>query len=224
LPHFILNPEVKLGDLLTSISVLVAAAALVTAWLRDRNVRRREYADRVRDAAARTIVALRRRRSLADRLFAEIEPCVTEADAKLVKTNDAIAVRDEFWQNLVATRAALLKELFEEELEDSYVALLGYNAAVQDLFLLALAELDELDQRAYLNLLGSTQQNILAFNGRKQPPQTAELGNLLRATLTDVERVSLAETEKVLNRAQEKLLRIVTAKDRQILQKRISLK
>jgi hypothetical protein len=223
LPDFILNPEVKLGDLLTSVSVLVAATALVTTWRRDRNVRRREYADRIRDAAARTIVALRRRRSLADRLFAAIEPRVTEADVKLVETRNAVAVRDAFWQHLVETRASLLKELFEEKLEDAYVALLGYNPAVQDLFLSALADLDELDERAYTNLLEMTQQDILAFDGRKEPPDTAELGNLLRMTLAVVERDSLTETEKVLNRTEEKLLRIVTAEDPEILRRRISL-
>lgn len=223
LPDFTLNPEVKLGDLLTSISVLVATAALVTTWLRDRIMRQREYSDRIRDATARTIVALRRRRSLANRLFDEIEPYVTEADTKLVAGTSPVAVRDEFWQKLVQTRAALLKELFEEKLEDAYVGLLGYDSAVQDLFLSALAALDELDQRAYVKLLVSTQQDILAFEDRQDPPQTAELGNLLRATLRRVQEESAEETERVVNECQNKLLRLVTASDRAILKRKISL-
>lgn len=220
---FTLNPEVKLGDLLTSLSLLVATGALVTTWLRDRNVRRREYADRIRDSAAHTIVALRRRRTLANRLFDAIEPRVTEADRKLVATYDVIAVRDEFWQRLVEVRAGLLRELFEERLEQAYVALLGYDASVQEVFLSALTALDDSDQRVYESLLQATQDDILAFLRPEEQPQTAELGNALRHTLGILFEETAAQTEAIVAVAEQQLLKLVNASDTELFRRKVKL-
>src|SRR5688572_28262867 len=96
------DPTVKLTDILTSVSVCVASAALVYAWLKDRRLRRKEYADRVRKAAADTTVALERWRKLARHLFDDVQPYVVDADSQFVKDGDVIKVRDDFWRNLHA--------------------------------------------------------------------------------------------------------------------------
>ena len=60
-----LNREIKLGDILTSVSLLIATLTLVTAWIKERKLRRKVYADTIRAAAAGTAVAIARRRELA---------------------------------------------------------------------------------------------------------------------------------------------------------------
>lgn len=91
---FVLVPEVKLGDLLTVASVLVGSLSLTYAILKDRSLRRREYADRIRKAAADTLVALDRWFEIASRYFRDAQPLLTEADMQLVATQDVTQARD----------------------------------------------------------------------------------------------------------------------------------
>jgi hypothetical protein len=58
------KPDVEVGNLLTAVSVLIAALTLARAWNSDRVVRRKEQADRVRNAAARTYAKLERGRDI----------------------------------------------------------------------------------------------------------------------------------------------------------------
>jgi hypothetical protein len=95
------NPEIKLSDLLTIGSVAVAAAALLGAWVKDRRLRKREYADKVRQASARALGALERWKEVSLSLFDQIQPLLTDADAMLVKEQDVVTTRDFLWRALV---------------------------------------------------------------------------------------------------------------------------
>ena len=50
-----LYPEIKITDLITSLSVLCAVCTLIYTWNKDRQLRSREYADKIRAAAALTL-------------------------------------------------------------------------------------------------------------------------------------------------------------------------
>src|SRR5271169_985382 len=131
-------PTIKFPDLLTAISVLVATSGFLYAWIKDRHLRRREYADRIRRAAAETVVALGRWRELALRLYDEIQPLITETDIKAVKnqTQDPylVDVRDFLWHGLTSARAISLKRILDEKIESAYLNLYGYEPHVQALY------------------------------------------------------------------------------------------
>jgi hypothetical protein len=219
---FKLNPDVKLGDLLTSVSVLLGALALMTTWVRDRSLRRKEYADRVRGAAVQTIAALRRRHVLACRLFDEVEPRITDADVKLVKTRNSTAVRDQFWQDIVVSRTLLLKEMFQENFEDAYVSLLAYDPTVQELSLTALDTLDKLDFYSYHQFKEQTQDAIMSYEWCEPPPESNELGNQLREILGNLQTQTSSQMQEIVNDRQQKLFRLANASDRQIIKRKIS--
>jgi hypothetical protein len=96
---FHIIPEVKISDLLTSISITVALIAFLYAWSKDRRIRSREEANVVRTAAANTLAKVDRSETLLLSLFDLIHPVITEADELIVKTQDAIACRDFFGED-----------------------------------------------------------------------------------------------------------------------------
>jgi hypothetical protein len=63
-----------IGTLLTAISILVSVTALLIAWTKDRTLRKKEYADRIRSAAGTVTARLERRKELFLHLFDTIQP------------------------------------------------------------------------------------------------------------------------------------------------------
>jgi uncharacterized protein (UPF0218 family) len=92
------NPELKIGDFLTALSVLVALGGFLYLWVKDRRLRRREYADRIRRAAAETVAGLDRWRQLALSLYDTIQPLITDSDVMVLRgsgePNNITDVRD----------------------------------------------------------------------------------------------------------------------------------
>ena len=54
------EPAINLGHIITAASVLIAALGFLWTWLKDRRLREREYAERVRRAATAALVGLER--------------------------------------------------------------------------------------------------------------------------------------------------------------------
>jgi ABC-type nickel/cobalt efflux system permease component RcnA len=77
----IFDQTVKLGDLLTAGSVAIAVATLVTGLYRNERLKQKEYADRIRQAAAATAIAIGRWVELAGSLYTRLQPLITDTDA-----------------------------------------------------------------------------------------------------------------------------------------------
>lgn len=107
---FVLIREIKVGDLLTAGSVALGTLTLLYALIKDRKLRRREYADRIRRSAAETLSAIERWREIATRHFHDAQPVLTDADVMLVKDQDVIATRDFLWRSGVS--GILCKRVF----------------------------------------------------------------------------------------------------------------
>ena len=121
------DPKIKLGDLLTSLSFALAVAGFLYTWTRDRQLRTKEYADRVRAAAALTLSKIDRCESLFLSLFNVLQPIITEADEALVKEKDLVRCRDLFWKQANSARLLVLNNFKDEEIELAYAPLLSFR-------------------------------------------------------------------------------------------------
>src|SRR5215471_13273566 len=88
----------KRSDMITSLSVVLAALGLLYTWTKDRNLRTKEYADRVRAAAAITLAKIDRCESLFLSFFQSLQPIITEADDFFVRERSPVKCRDMFWK------------------------------------------------------------------------------------------------------------------------------
>ncbi|MEA2602202.1 MAG: hypothetical protein QOF89_3194 [Acidobacteriota bacterium] len=218
------NGEVKLGDLLTSVSLLIASMALVTAWIKERQTRRREYADKIRAAAAKTAVAVARRRELALAFYSEIQPLLTDTDTTLFETQNPTKARDTLWRGLVELRAKAILRVLDERVEEAYVGLYGYDTRIQTIYQLAMQLLADVDQAAYLATRRETQDRLFEVAQSAQQPYTsATLGNPLRGIAAQVVAALAAQSEVIVRSFQDQMVRLVKASDTDIMEHRVAL-
>src|SRR5215831_16421217 len=97
---FRLERTVKIGDLLTSLSILISLAAVLVTWSRDATLRQRQQADEIRKAAATTLAKLERWQELSSAIFQESQPVFVTVSQNLGKNHDAASARDYLWREL----------------------------------------------------------------------------------------------------------------------------
>ena len=116
-PQMTIEQSIKVGDFLTAASVFIGVIGLVISSFRDRRLRRKDYADRIRVAAATTAVAIDRWAELASRLYDDIQALIIDTDVLLVQKEDIIETRDLLWRGLVEARAISSRRILDEKLD-----------------------------------------------------------------------------------------------------------
>jgi hypothetical protein len=176
----VVSTEVRLGEALTAASVLIALAALLLAHAKDRQLRRKEFADRVRNAAATTLAKLERLRDISLLKYREVGPLFVEASEQLAKAWDVASARDHLWRQLAATQAAMSERVLKEDIETAYVGLYPYDVTVYERFGETIAQIRRIDESAWTRFMDAIQDSVLSWHDREQEYQSALLGNQLR--------------------------------------------
>lgn len=220
-----LNPEIGVGDILTSLSIIVSAVALAISWGRDRQIARKEQADKVRNAAARTLAKLERREELSLRLYDEVQPLFVETSEKLAEDpSNATIPRDYLWKRLEEARQSATLRILDEEIEVAYVELYGYIPAIYQPFVRTVAKLKAEDETTFRDMQEATQADVMSFEDRGQRFQSAELGNRFRRTGTKYRGSLQDKMESTIKPIQQFLLSVILKSDTALLSDTSSLK
>lgn len=207
------QPEswIKLGDILTALSVILAFSAYVYSRKKDQQLLMRSQADGFRTAAALTLAKLDRCEALFMSYFYQMQPLITAADEMLVKSGDEVATRDQFWKELNTARIQLLEQFREEQIEISYAPLVSYHEKIRKTVHDALA----IDEKAFWTMLNDCQIAILQMSERKKI--SATLGNELRAICARYQEKLGADLAGALGTTRGLLLEIMASSDRVVL-------
>lgn len=154
----VFSPEVRVGDILTSLAVLVSVGVLWFNLWRDRALRLKEYADRIRHGAALIVVKADRWREIASHFFDELRPVIIDADTKL-RSDPVDAIRDFWWKEVSLVYANARKAILDEEIENAYLDFYGYDPSVRDPFFSAMNELRKIDSDIHSQFLEDTQDH-----------------------------------------------------------------
>jgi hypothetical protein len=220
---FVLKPEVSIGDLLTIISIVISIIALLVAWSKDRELKRTEYADKIRQAAALVTAKLERWRELSLCFFDDIQPLITEADVALVKGQGVVNVRDSFWHELAHIRTTLLQRIIDEQIQIAYADLYGYDPRIRVLFSEAIRRLKLIDQSVYEQTLYLTQADVLGLQSAPQPFNSAQLGNALRNTCYYLAITCDRLFGESIAPFNKEMLKLIEAKDHQIVERNVKI-
>jgi hypothetical protein len=220
---FRFSQEISIGHILTTVTIFLSIAGLLISWHKDRQLKKKEYADRIRRAAALTTAKLERWRELALRFFEDIQPILTDADIKLTTEGNIIATRDFLWRNLVAIRAESSRRIVDEQIEIAYVDLYGYDPRVQELYQFSVRKLKEIDHDVSIRVLDFTQADVLKLKDTTGEFKSAELGNSLRLTIGRVALTFEYEINQILSIFRTEMIKIIEARDNDIVNKRIEL-
>jgi len=220
-PKIRFNGEVNLGDILTSLSLLIAALTFVIGVVKERRLRRREYADRVRAAASRAAVAIIRRREIALSFYDALQPAITKADMKIVKTKDAIAGRDQLWSDAVTIRYDLEKRSLDEKVEEAYAGLYEYDIRIRHLFTDTMRILRGIDDDGYSHWLDVSQDVLFDVAEKVNEYQSADFGNPLREACNDTRVTVAAGMEGTVTAFETRMAAIIQSSDIDILKGRL---
>lgn len=218
-----LKSSFSISEAFTGISIVVSILALLYAWHKDRLLKKKEYADRIRHAASSVTAKLERWRELSLRFFDDIQPLITDVDGVLLKHRDVIVARDSLWRGLVTARAESSRRILDEQIEIAYADLYGYDARIRDLFAGGVDLLKEIDERIFREVLKRTQADVLALSGVEATLQSAKLGNALRETCADLATQLAAELNTVLVPFRQEMIKLIEASDSQIVSKAVGI-
>lgn len=217
MPSYTINPEIKAGDVLTSLSILISLVALLIAWAKDRKIRRKEQADRVRTAAAQIVAKLERWKELNVWFFQAIQPSLVKTSEMLADDFNIVTARDYLWKELNAVRLQTQERILNEQIEMAYVELYGYHPGVHDLFVSTLENLKQKEALSFNKLLSSTQIDVKRFMDEEAEYTTDSLGNALRKTCYDHAQILKAEVKDAINPIHKYLYRLISATDSEVL-------
>jgi len=218
MPHIEFIPQVKVTDLLTSLSVFCAAVALIYTWTKDKGLRSKEYADKIRSAASITLSKVDRCQNLFQSITDIVQPAITEVDGLMVESKDAVRCRDLFWKRLHELRTSIMDTFRDEQIEVAYAPLFVYNSSIYGLFADAMKFAKAAEAASFAVLQGKCQAVIL--NLHPSQASTAVVGNALRAICGEHELQSCKDFDIALSDIREFLKSVLTKTDRELLRGR----
>jgi hypothetical protein len=214
---FVLNPEIKVGDLLTPITVFLSV--LTFAWTIRKDIRSRlsAEADLVRGAAAKALGKLERWKELALWHYRDVQPTFVETSDLLAKEFDVEKARDHLWSALQTAHVASGERLLNEALETAFVELSSSYPGVYDAFGKTITEMKALDVEAHGELLTLTQSAVLSYRTRQNTYIPPLLGNDLRGCASAVSAYLDDQLGAIVRPVRQFLIKSIKQNDDELL-------
>lgn len=221
-----LKKEITVGDLLTILTILLsvigAFLGLLLSSVKDQQLKRKEYADRIRRASGTIIAKLERWKELSLRYYEDIQPLLTDADILLIDKKDVIATRDYLWRHMVDLKAKTSQRIMDEEIEVAYADLYGYDPRIHSLYVSAVRNLKKTERQIYMDLLQETQQDVLDMKDNT-PIFSSKLGNALRGTCNDFGQALADDLDKEIELFRNEMIKLIEASDKEIVKKAVNV-
>jgi hypothetical protein len=205
----ILNSEITIGNILTILSVLISAAALAYNWRKDRQLRRTEYADRIRHGASEVAAKLERWPLLVGQFFDDVQPLVHDVDRLHGDEQARREARMTLDRGLFERRALASARIAEERIESAWVDLYGYDPRIYELFLGAVSRIKAIDERYFAQL--------------RDLVRTDATTDSLQARVADLAQAYERETAPIIAAFRREVLKLVQADDAAILARAVPL-
>lgn len=209
------------------IPILASFIFFIYNAYKDRSLKNKEYADKIRKSAGTIIAKLTRWKTLSLRFFEDIAPLLTLTDFNLKQEADFNKARYDLWIGLEETKAISAQRIADEQIEIAYIDLFGYDPVVEDIFQRAINELKEIDRDIYIDSRILTQEDIVKIEDKYNLQKEIILGELgynLRETCGRLGDRSEIRMYRIINPVKHELLKLINATDKEIVEKKIKLR
>lgn len=210
--------------LVPMVAVFVSIVTLLVSLRKDRNLRTKEYADRVRRSAALVAARADRWKHLSLSLYQDIQVAIADTDIILVKERDVRKADDFLWRELFIAQRAIARKITDEQIEIAYADLFGYDTNIHDLFGSLVQRLARAEKKLFVTLLKRTQDDIVGSYREDGSYVSTVLGNLLRKTAKEISLRCESLMESALVEFRREMIKIVEATDKDIARKRIAIR
>lgn len=217
--RFTIERTAKAGDILTSLSICIAAIGLVLTWQKEVNTLSREQANDVRKGAAMTLVKLDRLVQVSLSVFDDIQPLIVETSEELGAKRDVDFARDYFWKGLARARLGTQKKILDEQVESAFVSLYSYNPKMRGTIHEVIQTLKTDEDGMYSALFKKTQTQIRSYSDPTKLFQfkTSDLGNDLRRVTGELRDKYEAKFKLLLAPLESSLAELILKGDGAIL-------
>ena len=212
-----LEKTVKVGDVLTSLTIIVSVIALLLSFAKDRDAKVSEQANKVRSSTANALVKLDRWQGLQLSLYQELQPYYVETSEMLVSEFDVVKARDSFWKKVNIERTRVAKPILDEQLGTAYTDLLSHFPAARMKFVEVFAALSAIENEVTENFLYDCEQSILGLKGQERSYQTPTLGNALRKHALANSAALKTKSEEKISPLRAYLFSVISMDDEQIV-------
>jgi hypothetical protein len=209
--------KISVGDLLTSISIVVAALGLFWQLAKDHDLARQKQANEIRSAAAKTLAAIERWRDVSLLIFEQGQPLFVETSERVKTANDIQAARDYLYKSLRSAHLRVQEKLSDERIETAYVELFKFHPSMRGYFSKVVFDLQNAEQQMFIGLLFETESAVLTIDAKVVNANSAVLGNSLRARADKVREDYLVSSSSALKPAAEFLSTLILKTDRELL-------
>ena len=182
LSKFILS-QIKIGDISTSLAIIISALTIASILTKDRSLRQKERADTIRNSAASTITKLDRWHELSLSIFHDVQPIFIDTIMTMSDNFDPVKTKNILWKEMTAANNEITWKILSENIQTASVELMGYRPDIRRVFESALMELQAAREDMFSNFIYDAQQAVLSFEGRKEEYKTNDLWNKLRGTI-----------------------------------------
>jgi hypothetical protein len=222
-----IDPVVNVGNLLTSITILVTLISISLGLAKERDQRQKDRANKVREAGSKTIAKLDRWLEYSLSMFQDMETAFVETtedmlkDAKAKDQDWQQKAKDSLWKKLNTIESQRMKKVLEDDIETVYEDLYGYDPSVRAFFERVLDRMKiEEDIMFRYGILFWTQEEVLSNELKMDTFETAYLYNKLK-TLKDYIRDKYKDRMAfIINPVQKQLLDLISDEDEKILSKK----
>jgi hypothetical protein len=214
----IIERSIKVGDILTSLTILVSICALIISLSKDRLTKEKEQADKVRAAAAKALIQLDRWQYLNLSIYQELQPTFVETSEMLCDDFDVIKARDYLWKAINSQRTRIASKILDEKIMTAYVDLLSHFPASRNYFLKVFEELRLLEEDVSGRFIEASQKDVMFFEGKEQKNYTsAILGNMLRTTAMKHKKEFVEKYTENVRSVRQFLFDVIVMSDKELL-------
>ncbi len=200
------DPTIKLSDILTSLSFILAVLALVFSRQKDRTTARQAQVSEARTVLATSLRKLERWRDVAASVFDDMQPSLVQTTEIWAKNGDVAAARDYLWTEVNNILAGIARTIAREQIKVAHVELYRISHDLPNHYREALTALTQLSTRSMGRLMLETQAVVLSFTKAAPPWVTAEMGNALREAVAPLKVEFLEQVEQTLGPLRERIL------------------
>lgn len=171
---------VKLSDILTSLSFVLAIIALVYNQAKDRSLADANRVQETRGLLSDSLGRLQRLRRLELSLFTDLGQKIVQTTEIWSREGNVVAARDYIWREIDGVYLEKVRTAQQEELQLGQIGLYKLNTLLAERYRTKISEIEQLFAMTKEDMQEHSQQAVLSFQNDQSERVTAVMGNSLR--------------------------------------------
>ena len=215
-----LKKQISVGEILTVGVIILSALSLWIGWSKDRELRKHEDAERIRQNAGTVTAKLERWAVLSSRYYSDIQPLLVDSSLKLAEKHQLHPASDILWRGLFEAQARSSQRAIDEQVEIAYSGLYGYDPRIYQLFVAAVCQLKEKDQdfadQARVETADILVQDMLTQD-------SSVISEDLRNKCASLHSSLQSEMDKIIDPFRKEMIKLIQSSDEQIVDRKVGI-